>query len=949
MRRLGTMPLRLSVFLIGAIVALGTAVPIASGAPPTTTASRYAAPSGSAHPTPGSRGSVNVRELAKHPSTSNRTTTTLNLPGPNRSAGQNSRPAAPTGVVVPEPIQATNTANPPAGKTGFIGLTTTSGPATNGEPPDPYVAVGPDHVIQTTNVSLRVTDRSGGNAVAVPLFNFFGLTGGFQNTDPRVHYDSVHGRWLVSEISWICQANDGHAYGFFDLVVSRTADPYGTWDLWYWGYQAGLPDFGALGWSSDKLAYAANVFHMPEGFGSDCLEQSGNGYWYPDIEVFDWADLLANGGPNHLLDTTHLPGPPQFFTPRIALQTPATLPTLQVVVQYAPGAADPLRPYYMAISGSAVAHTAAIFHQTDLTVDGIAGEWVEPPPPEQPPNDLVTPGVVTDAIDSRPTDVISKGNRLIFVSTHGCTPDGDATLQDCVRVTELNTSGVNATTAPTFTQDFLVAENGRDLYHGGIGLALNGTLHVVWTGSSEAIGDYPSSESAYQLASDAAGAISPTETLAPGGAAYSGIRWGDYVGVAQDPQVPNAVWQGNQYSSDDTFWSTFVSQLQTGGSTYTPITPRRVLDTRPGIGIGLGGAFAHGVPRSWAVATVGPIPANAVAVTGNLTVTNQTAAGYVSVTPAPNSNPSSSTINFPLGDTRANNLTIPINTDGKVSAVYRASAGKTAHLIFDVTGYFLPGGGRNEYKTITPVRALDTRPGINIGLTGAFQKDTPRHLSIGPEHVPAEAVAISGNLTVVGQTGAGYLSLTKTAVVNPATSNLNFPLGDTRANGFVAPLDPAGDLFIVYKTTAPAPRSAHVILDVTGYFVNDPTGMRYFPLTPGRIMDTRNVPLSGLNGLFTSGSPRRLATGGHWGVPEGAGAITGNLTVVGQTAAGFVSVTLANEPNPTTSNLNFPVGDVRANGITVPANGSTDIWIVYKTSVAGKKTNLILDVSGYFD
>ena len=72
----------------------------------------------------------------------------------------------------------------------------------------------------------------------------------------------------------------------------------------------------------------------------------------------------------------------------------------------------------------------------------------------------------------------------------------------------------------------------------------------------------------------------------------------------------------------------------------------------------------------------------------HLTVVGQTKAGYVSITPTPVLNPTTSTLNFPLGDTRANNLTIPVNSNGKVSAVYRASAGKTANLIFDVTGYF---------------------------------------------------------------------------------------------------------------------------------------------------------------------------------------------------------------------------------------------------------------------
>ena len=50
-------------------------------------------------------------------------------------------------------------------------------------------------------------------------------------------------------------------------------------------------------------------------------------------------------------------------------------------------------------------------------------------------------------------------------------------------------------------QDFLIAENGKDNYMGGVGMAGNGTLHVVWTRSSATAGDFPSSYAAYQLKS----------------------------------------------------------------------------------------------------------------------------------------------------------------------------------------------------------------------------------------------------------------------------------------------------------------------------------------------------------------------------------------------------------------------------------------------------------------
>jgi hypothetical protein len=124
--------------------------------------------------------------------------------------------------------------------------------------------------------------------------------------------------------------------------------------------------------------------------------------------------------------------------------------------------------------------------------------------------------------------------------------------------------------------------------------------------------------------------------------------------------------------------------------------------------------------------------------------------------------------------------------------------------------------------------------------------------------------------------------------------------------------------------------------------------MLFFPLTPGRVMDTRNVPLSGLSGPFAANGPRRLDITGHWGAPLGAQAVTGNLTVVNQTGAGYVSATLNSDVNPTTSVLNFPLGDTRANGATLPLNAGGRSWFVYKAP-AGRTTHLIFDLSGYFD
>ena len=122
--------------------------------------------------------------------------------------------------------------------------------------------------------------------------------------------------------------------------------------------------------------------------------------------------------------------------------------------------------------------------------------------------------------------------------------------------------------------------------------------------------------------------------------------------------------------------------------TFHPLTPARILDTRSDNG--LPGAFTNRVPRTFPVAGQGGVPADAIAVTGNLTVTAQTAAGYLFVGPLPTDRPTSSTLNFPRADNRANGVTVALGEGGTLSVTYAAVAGATAHVIFDVTGYFAP-------------------------------------------------------------------------------------------------------------------------------------------------------------------------------------------------------------------------------------------------------------------
>ena len=155
----------------------------------------------------------------------------------------------PFAATAPAPV-ATTGASPATGPSwdGF------SFADTGRQPPDPWVAVGPEHVVQTVNTVIQIFDRQGAVEVGqteIGIDALFALPSDFGNSDPRFIYDSLHGRWVGTEVSWTCDI-DGNGTaddpaGFLDFVVSRTADPTGIWDSFYFGYLNLAPRFPGAG------------------------------------------------------------------------------------------------------------------------------------------------------------------------------------------------------------------------------------------------------------------------------------------------------------------------------------------------------------------------------------------------------------------------------------------------------------------------------------------------------------------------------------------------------------------------------------------------------------------------------------------------------------------------------------------------------------------------------
>ena len=376
------------------------------------------------------------------------------------------------------------------------------------------------------------------------------------------------------------------------------------------------------------------------------------------------------------------------------------------------------------------------------------------------------------------------------------------------------------------------------------------------------------------------------------------------------------------------------------GSTYRSITPVRLLDTRSGNGSS--GKIAANTPRTFQIAGRDVIPAGATAVTGNLTVTDQTNGWAVYLGPDPIKAPISSTINFVKGSTTANAVTVALSGKGSLSATYMASGGNTTHLVFDVTGFFVADMNGETFHPLAPARIVDSR--TTLGLAHKLTANAPATFHVWLHGgVPGNATAVTGNLTAVNATSSWAVYLGPQPISKPSTSTVNFARGQVRANNVTVALSDTGTLSATYM--ASKGNTTDLVFDVTGFYTDDLSGSAYVPIVPVRLLDSRIG--NGFAGSLLANSPRTFQVTGRACIPPTATAVSGIVTVTNPTSTWAVFIGPEPEASPKESTLNFVKGDTRANGLTVQVSSTGSLSATYM-STGSNTAHLVLDVTGYF-
>lgn len=244
-------------------------------------------------------------------------------------------------------------------------------------------------------------------------------------------------------------------------------------------------------------------------------------------------------------------------------------------------------------------------------------------------------------------------------------------------------------------------------------------------------------------------------------------------------------------------------------------------------------------------------------------------------------------------------------------------------------------GGR--YVSLSAFRAYDSRV-----TGGVLVSEEARLVQLaGTGSIPTSGVAaVMVDVTVVGATTSGFLTLYASGTAFPGTSNVNFPALQTTSNSAIVAVGTDGRILAKNRS----PGTAHVIIDVQGYFTashfgGEPAGYR--PVTSRRIVDTR----AGLGGRSTPLGPLETWTFTASGadIPSDVQILALNITIVAPTSNTNLTVWPYLEPMPSAPLVDAPAAVSTAHFGTVRRNSQQ----ISLRNYAGQ-ADVIVDVSGYF-
>ncbi len=500
------------------------------------------------------------------------------------------------------PIAGVSFEGPGVGMPGFV---------VEGVPPDPTMAVGPNHVIAWVNSQLAIFDKSGnkllaGNGFVNGNVLFTGLGNVCETTnrgDPILQYDRMADRWILSQFAFETSGSQTIAPYMQCYAISTTNNPLGSYFLYSVMFSptspSGFNDYGKLGVWPDAYYTAFNMFG-----GSPAGNNTGVA-----LCASDRTKMLAGDG-----SASTLCAPITFYANGGSF-LPADLdgPTLPTNTSqggiFARTAGNSLR--LLKLKPNFAAGTVTI---TD-GLGGAAGSFIDIPvgsttfPCNGTGSNCISQpgtGVQLDTVGTRLMYRLAYRNRNgvdSLVVAHAVDPDGGGSRGAAMRWYEIR-SPFAAT--PTLFQNSTFDQGGTgDRWMGSVAMDKDGNMMLGYSIANAPAGLKPSIGITGRLAGDPINTMQ-AETLAiTGGGSQGQTRWGDYTTIQVDPADDSTFWYINQYlDSDGSFnWHTRVASYKfTGGGTPTPTATST---PSSGCNQNFDGVTAPALPSGWTSAATG--------------------------------------------------------------------------------------------------------------------------------------------------------------------------------------------------------------------------------------------------------------------------------------------------------------------------------------------------------
>jgi hypothetical protein len=443
----------------------------------------------------------------------------------------------PTPTATPTPTP-TPTATPtPVAGASFPGLQFSD--SGGWVPPDTTLAAGPTYIFEAVNLAGRISTKTGSTVSTFSLFNFFNLPTSTELTDPRVLFDPSSQRWFVVTTT----VNKSGTPGGWNLAVSASSDPTGTFYLYQFSTGNSFPDFPKMGVNYDKVVLSGDMF-------------SGNKFLGTEFVVLNKNQLI--NGQTVSVDTYPAPQGDFAIEPAIDLTENTTSDTMYMAaVNYASATSVEV----WTVTGVPGVGSGSSATETSLPFSSAA--YTGPATPSTlstPPNAVQCHSSTTVATnDNALLDAVYRNGSLWVSANDACTPQGDTAARSCLRFIEIS---VSSGTTASIAQNFDVGVAGEYLYYPAVRVDKYGNMGASFSESSSSL--CPSSAEVTQQAGGTPGA---PVLVNQGTAAYTQAnRWGDYSGASVDPSDDTTFWFGSEYATTEpcsngqcSAWGTWIS------------------------------------------------------------------------------------------------------------------------------------------------------------------------------------------------------------------------------------------------------------------------------------------------------------------------------------------------------------------------------------------------------